>query len=188
MNKKSLLYTKTGDKGTTSLVGGTRISKASVRLDSYGTMDELNSYIGLLLCEMDDNEPEKETLRFIQHKLFSVGGYLASEPDSPYFKPGCTVSEDNIKHIEMHIDSIDANLPKLHAFVLPGGSKAAAVASIARTICRRGERIICALNEESPVDDTVMRFVNRLSDYLFALSRMLCLKESNEIFWDKDCI
>lgn len=187
MSKKSVLYTKTGDKGTTSLVGGTRISKSSVRLESYGTIDELNAYLGLLLCEINDDEPEKETLRFIQHRLFSVGGYLASEPDSPYFKPGCTVSEDNIKYIELRIDSIDANLPKLNAFVLPGGSKAAALASIARTICRRAERIICTLHEESPVDDTVMSFVNRLSDYLFALSRMLCLKESNEIFWDKDC-
>lgn len=188
MNKKSVLYTKTGDKGTTSLVGGTRISKASVRLDSYGTIDELNAYLGLLLCETDKEEPQNETLRFIQHKLFSVGGYLASEPDSPYFKPGCTISEENIVRIEKQIDAIDASLPKLNAFVLPGGSRSAAIASISRTICRRAERIICALNEESPVDDTVLRFVNRLSDYLFALSRMLCLKESNEIFWDKDCI
>ncbi|MGL5788086.1 MAG: cob(I)yrinic acid a,c-diamide adenosyltransferase [Bacteroidales bacterium] len=188
MDKKSVLYTRTGDKGTTSLVGGTRVSKASVRLDSYGTIDELNSYLGLLICEMDKNEPQQETLRFIQHKLFSVGGYLASEPDSPYFKPGCTVSEENIIRIEKQIDIIDAGLPKLNAFVLPGGSKPAAIASIARTICRRAERIICALNEESPVDDTVMRFVNRLSDYLFALSRMLCIKESSEIFWDKGCM
>ncbi|MGL5317635.1 MAG: cob(I)yrinic acid a,c-diamide adenosyltransferase [Bacteroidales bacterium] len=188
MTKKSVLYTRTGDKGTTSLVGGTRISKASLRLNCYGTIDELNSHLGLLLSEIGEEEPQRETLRFIQHKLFSVGGYLASEPDSPYYKHGCTVREEFISHLERSIDEIDSELPKLNAFVLPGGSRAAAQASVARTVCRRAERLICSLNDESPVDDALLRFVNRLSDYLFALSRKLCLKESDEIFWDKDCI
>ncbi|MGL4779732.1 MAG: cob(I)yrinic acid a,c-diamide adenosyltransferase [Bacteroidales bacterium] len=187
MDKKSNLYTKTGDKGTTSLVGGSRVSKASVRLHAYGTIDELNSYLGLLICEIDQEDEQNQILRFIQHKLFSVGGYLATEPDSPYYKHGCSISEESIIKMETEIDKIDQKLPKLNRFVLPGGSKAAAIASIARTICRRAERIICEIAETEPVDTNVLIFVNRLSDYLFALSRKLCLTENEEIFWDKDC-
>ncbi|MGL4994324.1 MAG: cob(I)yrinic acid a,c-diamide adenosyltransferase [Bacteroidales bacterium] len=185
---KSKLYTKTGDQGKTSLVGGRRVSKSSLRLHAYGTIDELNANIGLLICEISSNDEQIKTLQFIQHKLFSVGGYLATEPDSPYYKHGCTISEENIKHIEGEIDAIDQKLPPLNRFVLPGGNRAAAQAHICRTVTRRAERLICEISETEAVSPLVLQFVNRISDYLFAYSRELCLKSSQEIFWDKDCI
>lgn len=184
---KSNLYTRGGDRGTTSLVGGTRVAKSAPRLHAYGTIDELNSQIGLLICETEASNEQLHTLQFIQHKLFSVGGYLATEVDSPYYKHGCSIEERHIEHLEREIDKVDATLPPLNRFVLPGGNRPAALAHVCRTVTRRAERLICEVNECEPIDERVLRFVNRLSDYFFALSRQLSRESGEEIFWDKDC-
>ena len=179
--KKSQVYTKTGDKGTTSLVGGTRVAKSHIRLNAYGTMDELNSFVGLLICEVND-ERDLETLTFIQNKLFTVGAYLATEetkaPDA-----ASIISEDDVKLLEDEMDNIDSQLPALRQFVLPGGCEAAARAHVCRTVSRRGERCIYLVKAEYPVDDNIMTFVNRLSDYFFLLARKECNKKGKEIFW-----
>ena len=123
--KKSLVYTKTGDKGTTALVGGTRVPKSHVRLDAYGTIDELNSFVGLLICQIKDEETLK-VLSFIQHKLFTVGSYLATETEAIAPKAASIITEANISMLESEMDRIDSELPRLRHFVLPGGSEAAA--------------------------------------------------------------
>lgn len=184
MATKSGIYTKSGDKGKTSLVGGTRVSKTHIRLDAYGTIDELNSFIGLLICAITD-EKDSDFLSFIQHKLFTVGSYLATETEAMPPKAASIVTESDIKRIEEQIDSIDSDLPKLNRFVLPGGSESAARAHICRTICRRGERLVYRVNEEYVVEETVLRFLNRLSDYFFVLARKECHRTGKEIFWEQ---
>ncbi|MDN5296779.1 MAG: cob(I)alamin adenosyltransferase, partial [Bacteroidota bacterium] len=139
--KKSLIYTKTGDAGTTSLVGGTRVEKTHIRLDAYGTVDELNSFVGWLACEMEDDET-KTFLSFVQNKLFAVGSYLATETESVAPKAASIISEDDISKIEIEIDRLDEKLPKLNRFILPGGSESASRAHVCRSICRRAERMI----------------------------------------------
>lgn len=183
--KKSAIYTKTGDKGTTALVGGTRVAKAHVRLDAYGTIDELNSFVGFLACTIDEAE-EREMLSYIQHRLFTVGSYLATETEAIPPKAASIISDDDIKKIEQRMDEIDSKLPKINKFILPGGSESAGRANLCRTVCRRAERCIYRVKESFPVDDNILMFVNRLSDYFFLLGRKECNKNGKEIFWEQN--
>ena len=185
---KSLIYTRTGDKGTTSLVGGQRVSKADRRIESYGTIDELNSFIGLLMTAIDDAEDE-QFLLFIQHKLFTIGSYLATDKSTTELKIESQVTPESIEKIEHEIDRIDEELPKMKNFVLPGGCRSASLAHVCRAVCRRAERRIYSLAEQAEVEDPVLIFINRLSDYLFVLARKECLKHNGkEIIWDYTCI
>lgn len=182
--KKSAIYTKTGDKGTTALVGGTRVAKAHVRLDAYGTIDELNSFVGSLACLIEDDN--KEVLSYIQHRLFTVGSYLATETEAMPPKAASIISDNDIKMLEQKMDEIDSQLPKINKFILPGGSEAAARANICRTVCRRAERCIYRVKENYPVEDNILMYVNRLSDYFFLLGRKECNKNGKEIFWEQN--
>jgi cob(I)alamin adenosyltransferase len=186
--RKSVVYTRTGDKGMTSLVGGQRVSKADKRIESYGTIDELNSFTGLLMTELTDNE-ELDFCRFIQHKLFTIGSYLATDPENTDIRIESKVTPESIEKIEHEIDRLDSALPKMTHFILPGGSRSAALAHVCRTICRRVERQIYRLAETSDVEEPVLVFINRLSDYFFVLARKECIKNNgNEIIWDYTCI
>ncbi|NDV70227.1 cob(I)yrinic acid a,c-diamide adenosyltransferase [Dysgonomonas sp. 25] len=180
--EKSKIYTRTGDKGKTSLVGGTRVPKAHVRLEAYGTIDELNSFVGSLICVIDDDK-ELETLEFIQNKLFVVGSYLATETEARSPKAASIITDEQITDIENRMDEIDGQLPQIRQFVLPGGCEPAARAHICRSVCRRAERCMYRVKEEYPVEDNIMIFVNRLSDYFFLLARKECNKKGKEIFW-----
>ena len=187
--KKSLIYTRTGDKGTTSLVGGVRVPKTHIRLEAYGTVDELNAQIGCLISLMEDGE-HKETLKFVQHKLFTLGSYLATDLEKTTFPVESHISVENVQRLEQAIDEINASLPSLAGFILPGGSYLASVCHVCRTVCRRAERRIQALEESLSyeLEEQAKCFVNRLSDYLFVLSRRLNnLTDESEIYWDKRC-
>ena len=185
--KKSNLYTLTGDKGTTSLVGGLRISKNDPRLEAYGTIDELNAHIGLLR-QMGNDPDDDALLLFIQNKLFVVGSYLATDTSFTQLRDASRLHPADIERIENRIDTLDATVPPLHAFLLPGGTAAAAQAHVCRTVCRRAERRICQVAQEVLVDENILKFVNRLSDYFFVLARFNnYVKKKDEIFWDKDC-
>lgn len=186
--KKSLIYTGTGDKGTTSLVGGQRVSKASERIESYGTIDELNSFIGLLITSMEEGV-DTEFLSFVQHKLFNIGSYLATDQDTTEIQVPSRVTQESIERIEREIDRLDGELPKMKAFILPGGCRSAALAHVCRTVCRRAEREIYRLSETALVEDPVLVFMNRLSDYLFVLARKECIQHhGQEIIWDYTCV
>lgn len=183
---KRLLYTATGDDGTTSLVGGSRIEKESARLEAYGTLDELNAHIGLL-DSLTTDSPVNTQLHTIQNILFDIGAYLATPPDSPYLNPH-PVGNDNIEALERLIDTTDASTPSARNFVLPGGTIAAAQAHVARTVCRRAERRILSLSRIEPVAPEILIFINRLSDYFFALARRLNHEShQEEILWTKNC-
>lgn len=185
--KKSLVYTKTGDKGMTSLVGGKRVLKAHVRLEAYGTIDELNSFVGSLVEQIED-EHDLEILSYIQHKLFTVGSYLATETEAISPKAASIITPKDISLIENEMDKIDNQLPPLRQFILPGGSESAARAHICRAVCRRAERCIYRVKEDFYVDDQVLMFVNRLSDYFFLLARKESNKKGKEIFWNQALI
>ena len=180
--KKSSVYTKTGDGGKTSLVGGTRVSKTHIRLEAYGSVDELNSFVGWLIGTIDDVEC-RDFLFFVQGKLFSIGGCLATETEP--LKHSTTLSENDITRIETEIDKIDSQLPPLRKFVLPGGNETASRAHICRTIARRVERQVYRVAEEYPVADEILVFLNRLSDYFFVLARRENTKKSEEIYWNE---
>lgn len=185
--KKSHIYTKTGDKGTTSLVGGMRVVKAHVRLEAYGTTDELNSFVGFLIQQIQD-EHDLNILSYIQHKLFTVGSYLATETEAISPKAASIITDKDIALLESEMDRMDSELPALRQFVLPGGSESASRAHICRTVCRRTERCIYRVKEEFPVDDQILMFVNRLSDYFFLLARKESNKNGQEIFWNQALI
>ena len=176
------IYTKTGDKGTTSLVGGTRVSKADLRIDTYGTVDELNSYIGLVR-DQPINENRREFLKYIQDRLFTMGSILASEPDNKkHFIPD--LHEEDITALEFAMDEMNTELEPMRSFILPGGHQSVSFCHIARTVCRRAERLVIALNESEPVESEVIRYLNRLSDYLFVLSRKMAQELGvEEIKW-----
>ena len=173
---KSMIYTRTGDKGKTSLVGGQRVSKAHCRIESYGTIDELNSFIGLLMAELEDQH-DLEFLLFIQHKLFTVGSYLATDQATTELKIESRITPESIAKIEEEIDQIDGSLPKMTHFVLPGGCRSASLAHVCRTVCRRAERRIYTLAEEYEVEEPVLVFINRLSDYLFVSTERVLEKQ-----------
>lgn len=167
------IYTKTGDRGQTSLVGGQRVSKCCDRLESYGTVDELNSHIGVLITYCKD-ERDAVFLTDVQAKLFVVGGYLATDNSTREVRQGNIVTPEMVAEVEQEIDRVQALLPPLRLFILPGGSRASAYAHVCRTVCRRAERCILRLVESgAEVDDNVTAYVNRLSDYLFVLARKL---------------
>ena len=182
---KSLLYTRTGDAGKTSLVGGERVPKNSARLEAYGTVDELSSQLGLLAADPDCNAEIHGQLQNIQNELFNIGGYLAAAPAAGQ-EPPCQslVSGEKIQELEGWIDALDEQTPKIRAFVLPGGSRQAAEAHVARVVCRRAERRILDLAETEYVDPAVTRYINRLSDYLFAAARYLnFISGIDEVVW-----
>ncbi|MFV0290149.1 MAG: cob(I)yrinic acid a,c-diamide adenosyltransferase [Mangrovibacterium sp.] len=177
------LYTKTGDDGTTGLIGGARVKKFDMRLEAYGTIDELNSAIGVLAASVSENH-DLQVLNNIQNLLFVIGSHLASDESAHELKRELPCSDDDVKQLESEIDAISILLPPLNHFILPGGSLAAAQAHMARTICRRAERRIVEMSELISVENNLLIYVNRLSDYLFAFSRKLN-QESNqsEVFW-----
>ena len=177
------LYTKTGDKGQTGLIGGTRVPKNDVRIEAYGTVDELNSFIGMLTTYTIP-EADRDFLRLIQHKLFTVGSHLATDTSKVALKPASVMSAEIITQIEQEIDRLDAKLPTLSSFILPGGSKAGALCHVCRTIARRAERRIFDMKEIYTIDNQIIIYINRLSDYFFALSRYLTLENGGkEIYW-----
>ena len=178
------IYTKTGDGGMTSLVGGKRVRKDCARLEAYGTVDELNSHLGLLLASLTD-EMEKNSVVECQNVLFSVGAVLATEAEEG--KPMAqAVSSEDIAALEKQMDEWNASLPGWRGFVLPGGVESAARAQVSRTVCRRAERIICALAQEEPVDPQLAVYVNRMSDYLYVLAcRINHLAGVEENLWKK---
>ncbi|MES2855501.1 MAG: cob(I)yrinic acid a,c-diamide adenosyltransferase [Bdellovibrionota bacterium] len=187
----SKIYTRTGDKGKTSLIGGTRVSKSDSRLNAYGTVDELNSFLGALSAELERELKSGATLstlqnelREIQSDLFNVGSRLACE-DLELLKKLPTVEATHIEHFEKRMDEMSAKLTPLKNFILPGGTPAAAAAHIARTVCRRAERDCVALQEAGEtIEPEVIRYVNRLSDYLFVLARYICATAGRpEVLW-----
>lgn len=169
---KSNLYTRTGDNGSTSLVDGSRAGKDSVRIESYGEIDELSSALGLLASQKECPEEIKGEINHIQHLMFEIGGYLAT-PVAGDSTPRLEGMEEETAKLEGWIDSLDERTPKLKSFILPGGCEAACRAHMARTICRRAERKIIRLSRESYVDAALISYVNRLSDYLFIAARYL---------------
>ncbi|MES2811656.1 MAG: cob(I)yrinic acid a,c-diamide adenosyltransferase [Bacteroidota bacterium] len=183
------VYTKTGDKGTTALFGGTRVPKHHIRIESYGTVDELNSYIGLIR-DQDINPLYQNVLIEVQDRLFTLGAILATPPEKEVLKNGqkrlqnLGITESDIEYLENEIDSMEANLPPMTHFVLPGGHTTVSYCHIARCVCRRAERLSTHLHEIEPTDELVLKYLNRLSDYLFVLARKLSLDLSaNEVQW-----
>ena len=183
------VYTKTGDKGTTALFGGTRVPKHHIRIESYGTVDELNSHIGLIR-DQDINPLYKNVLIEVQDRLFTLGAILATPPEKEVLKNGqkrlqnLGISESDIEYLENEIDTMEANLPPMTHFVLPGGHTTVSYCHIARCVCRRAERLATHLHEIEPTDELVLKYLNRLSDYLFVLARKLSLDlQANEVPW-----
>ncbi len=176
------IYTKTGDKGQTSLLGGSRVAKSHPRIEAYGTIDELNSYIGLLR-DQPVNESRKDLLKEIQDRLFTIGANLAAEPEGnkkqmPDLLPG------DIELLEKEMDNMDSALPELRAFILPGGHQSISFCHVARTVCRRSERLVITLAAEVEVADIFIQYLNRLSDYLFVLARKMGQElEVEEVSW-----
>lgn len=164
------IYTKKGDKGETSLIGGKRVKKSHARLHAYGTIDELNSYVGLLRDSIEDKKIRKELIE-IQDRLFTLGSLLAATPDSKMNLP--SLNESDIKNLETSIDKMNEELPEMRSFVLPGGHQTVSICHITRTICRRAERWAIALNEDELIDELIPAYLNRLSDYFFVLARYL---------------
>lgn len=177
------IYTKTGDKGQTGLIGGTRVSKNDVRIEAYGTVDELNSFVGMLTT-YDIPVDDKAFLRLIQNNLFIVGSYLATDFKKVALKEESTLKVENVDLIEKEIDRLDSNLPSLSSFILPGGSQSGSLSHICRTISRRAERRLFDMNEIYEIDNQILIYFNRLSDYFFVLSRHLTLQSgAEEICW-----
>lgn len=183
------VYTKTGDKGTTALFGGTRVPKHHIRIDSYGTVDELNSHIGLIRDQEIDVR-SKEILMHIQDRLFTVGAVLATDPKKMTLKSGKDrlniprIDEEDVALLETEMDVMDEKLPPMTHFVLPGGHTTVSYCHIARCVCRRAERLATALYELEPFDEYTLKYLNRLSDYLFVLARKLSLDlQAEEIKW-----
>jgi cob(I)alamin adenosyltransferase len=170
--KKSQVYTKTGDKGYTSLIGGTRIEKSHIRLEAYGTIDELNSHIGMI-WSYDIEQSVKEVLYGIQNQLFLIGAYLATDDAVSDLKSRLKTDDRFIELLEFKMDEMEQGLPPLNNFILPGGHPVVAACHISRTVCRRAERRVILLSADVEVDQWVIQYLNRLSDYLFVLSRYL---------------
>lgn len=181
------VYTKTGDKGTTSLVGGVRVSKTHIRLEAYGTVDELNAQLGLLSTYLSC-EDDRAFVTQVQHKLFAVGSYLATDLSHTRLHEASQVRSEEVDRIEREIDRLDSLLPPLKAFILPGGCRGAAVCHVCRTVCRRAERRILSLAGQVDIDAVVIAYMNRLSDYLFVLSRKMNQDENiDDFFWVNSC-
>jgi len=183
------VYTKTGDKGTTALFGGTRVPKDHIRIESYGTVDELNSYIGLIR-DQEMNTHYKDILIEIQDRLFTVGAILATPPEKEVMKNGelrlqkLGIIESDIELLENEIDAMEDSLPQMTHFVLPGGHTTVSYCHIARCVCRRAERLSVHLSHNEPVAPIAIKYLNRLSDYLFVLARKLTFDlKAEEVQW-----
>jgi len=183
------IYTKTGDKGTTALFGGTRVPKHHIRIESYGTIDELNAWLGLIR-DQEIHEHYRAILTHIQDKLFTVGAILAMDPEKSVLKSGKQrlnipkINTRDIEQLEQEIDEMDKALPPMTHFVLPGGHTTVSYCHIARTICRRAERMTTLLYEKEAFDENLLSYINRLSDYLFVLARKLSMDlKAEEIKW-----
>lgn len=175
------IYTRKGDDGTTGLLGGERVKKHHLRVEAYGTVDELNSHIGLLRA-ISKEDHLIETLAEIQNRLFTAGSILATAPNSGFIIPGLEAAD--VQFLEQAIDRMDEKLPELKNFVLPGASSEGAHAHVARCVCRRAERLVVYLNEDEEIDPLIIQYLNRLSDYLFTLARFLdFLMGGREITW-----
>jgi cob(I)alamin adenosyltransferase len=186
---KMKVYTKTGDTGTTALFGGTRVPKHHIRIESYGTVDELNSHIGLIR-DQDISDLYKKVLIEVQDRLFTVGAVLATPPEKETLKNGqprlqnLGIIESDIKFLENEIDIMEESLPPMTHFVLPGGHTTVSYCHIARCVCRRAERLAVHLNDIEPTDAFVIKYLNRLSDYLFVLARKLSYDlNADEVQW-----
>ncbi|MDU0156617.1 cob(I)yrinic acid a,c-diamide adenosyltransferase [Bacillus cabrialesii] len=181
------LYTKTGDKGQTSLVGG-RTDKDSLRVESYGTIDELNSFVGLALAELSGQsgfEDLTAELLNIQHELFDCGGDLAKVTE----RKGYKLTEESVSFLEKRIDAYTAEAPELKKFILPGGSKGASLLHAARTITRRAERRVVSLMKSEQIHETVLRYLNRLSDYFFAAARVVNVRSGiDDVEYERSAI
>ncbi|WP_308992676.1 cob(I)yrinic acid a,c-diamide adenosyltransferase [Mariniflexile litorale] len=183
------IYTKTGDKGTTALFGGTRVPKHHIRIESYGTVDELNSYMGLIR-DQDIDAHYKDLLIHIQDRLFTVGAILATDPEKAVLKNGNErlnipkISTEDIERLEYEMDAMNEVLPPMTHFVLPGGHQTVSFCHIARCVCRRAERLATSLNDIETIEPNTLMYLNRLSDYLFVLARKLTYDlQANEIKW-----
>lgn len=183
------IYTKTGDKGKTSLFGGTRVPKYHLRIEAYGTVDELNSYIGLIRDQKIDLHTTEILLK-IQNELFTLGSMMATPPEKEILKSGKErlninkVSEESVALLENEIDLMNESLPPMSHFILPGGHTTVSFCHIARCICRRAERITTQLSDESTINPKILVYLNRLSDYLFMLARKLTIdNQAQEIPW-----
>jgi cob(I)alamin adenosyltransferase len=178
------IYTKTGDKGTTSLIGGTKVSKSHIRIESYGTVDELNSWVGLIIDQLTD-QPSRDTLREVQDRLFTIGSSLACDPEKEPKLKIPDLKDSDVMRLEKEIDRMNEVLPEMKSFVLPGGVTAASYAHVARCVCRRAERVCVAmLDEGMEIDGLVLQYLNRLSDYLFVIARYIVhIHGAEEIKW-----
>ena len=176
-NRLTKLYTKTGDDGTTGLGDGSRTTKDNPRIEAVGTIDELNSWIGLLLAELPEDEPLIEPLTEIQHRLFDLGGELAV----PGFQ---LIQSQMVTNLEVLCDQLNEELPPLKEFILPGGSTSAGLCHMARAVARRAERVIVTLSKDESIGDDLKRYINRLSDVLFVMARQLARRDGgHEVFW-----
>lgn len=178
-NRLSKIYTRTGDQGSTGLGDGSRVDKDSLRVEAYGTTDELNSVIGMVLSEAEVSAPLRDWLFEIQHDLFDLGAELCV--------PGHTVlTEAFVQRLEQHIDTMNADLPYLKEFILPGGNRAATTCHLARTVCRRAERRVLTLSKQESINDWGLKYLNRLSDFLFVAARVLARANGGEeIMWNR---
>ena len=178
------IYTKTGDAGKTSLIGGTRVLKSDLRIEAYGTVDELNSFIGVVSDYCTD-EHAKNILKEIQDRLFTIGSELACDPEKNIKMKIPDLYESDIELLEKEMDAMDAELPVMKNFILPGGMPVVSFTHVARSVCRRAERCCINLSEhDSKVDPLIIKYINRLSDYLFMLARFTGMKNNApEIIW-----
>ncbi len=167
------IYTKTGDKGSTSLIGGVRVPKSHIRIEAYGTVDELNSYLGMV-NDMAGDEKLSGWIREIQDRLFTVGSVLATTPDKEVKMKLPDVHEEDVTWLEQRIDEMNESLPEMRSFIIPGGNLASSTCHVARCVCRRAERICVGMMEHrEPIPDLIVRYLNRLSDFLFVLARYI---------------
>ncbi|MCH7402081.1 cob(I)yrinic acid a,c-diamide adenosyltransferase [Belliella kenyensis] len=177
------IYTKTGDQGTTSLLGGKRVPKGHPKIDAYGTVDELNAFIGLLR-DQEVNKGRIDILKEIQDRLFTIGATLATEVGKTNVKRP-DIHEDDLEILEREIDAMETKLPPLKHFILPGGHQAVSFCHVARTVCRRTERAVIDLMEIETVDEILVKYLNRLSDYLFVLGRLMAIElDVEEVIWN----
>jgi cob(I)alamin adenosyltransferase len=180
------IYTKTGDDGTTGLIGGSRVKKYDARLEAYGTIDELNAAIGVLRSSIQAADVVSELSR-IQNKLFNIGSLLASDEKGEAYTANLAITSANITELENAIDEYQSQLPELQQFILPGGCFLSAQCHVARTVCRRAERRILEYAENAKVSTEIIIYINRLSDFLFVLARKLDFDNGiEEIAWKKD--
>ena len=185
--KITRVYTRTGDKGETSIVGGYRVRTSDLRLEAYGTVAELSAHIGLLVAMLPSGEDTRKLIH-IQNVLFNVCSNLATDQSKTPLYPSAIVDKEEIKFLEDEVDRMMGLLPERQGFILPGGLPAAAQAHVCRTVCRRAERRIVSLAEVAQVSDEVQQYVNRLSDYFFVLAKIINFNEGkSEIIWENHC-